>query len=183
RPAVDEGVDRRDRLDPKLARDHRVLVDVDLDQTDGALRLAHHLLQDRPELLAGAAPGGPKIDDDRCRAGRLDDVGHEGTVGAVDDRACRVAGPCGLAPGNGLLHVGFLRVSDRLHSTGPKVAVARSGDKTRPAGGTRRTVRLNGGGGYRDGRSRVVGSCPQSAMKRSRSDVAMAVARSLRSGW
>ena len=41
-----------------------VLVDVDLHQLHPPAGGAHHLLQRRRELLAGAAPGGPEIDQD-----------------------------------------------------------------------------------------------------------------------
>ena len=48
---------------------------------------AHDLLQRRRELLAGAAPGGPEIDQDGDGARGLDDVLHEGLLVAVDDHA------------------------------------------------------------------------------------------------
>ena len=65
RLAVDEGDHRRDRLDAHLARDGRMLVDVHLDQLDLALGGLHDLFQDRRELLAGAAPRRPEIDQHR----------------------------------------------------------------------------------------------------------------------
>ena len=60
RLAADERVDRRHRLDAQLLRQLGVLVDVDLDQPDLALGGADHLLEQRRELLARAAPGAQK---------------------------------------------------------------------------------------------------------------------------
>src|SRR3546814_942838 len=65
---VDERVDRRDRLDPQLAGDHRIAVDVDLHQAHGAVRLLHDLFEHRAELLARSAPCRPEVDDDGRRA-------------------------------------------------------------------------------------------------------------------
>ena len=70
RAAVLEGIDRRDRLDAHLLRQLLVLVDVDLDQPHRALGVAHRLFQRRAELLAGAAPRRPEIDDHRARHAR-----------------------------------------------------------------------------------------------------------------
>ncbi len=78
RPAVLEGVDRGDRLDAHLRRQLLVLVDVDLDQADAALLLAHDLFQRRAELLARAAPRRPEIDDHRRGERGVDDILHEG---------------------------------------------------------------------------------------------------------
>ena len=65
RPAVLEGVNRRDRLDAHLLRDLRVFVDVELDHAHRAVGGAYRLFEDRAELLARAAPRRPEIDDDR----------------------------------------------------------------------------------------------------------------------
>jgi len=86
RPALEEGIDRGDRLDAHLRRQLLVLVDVDLDQAHGALGLGHRLLQRRTQLLAGAAPGRPEIDDDRHLLGGVDDVRHEALGVAVLDQ-------------------------------------------------------------------------------------------------
>src|SRR6266576_2452924 len=65
RPAVLEGIDRRDRLDAHLLRDLGVLVDVELDHTHRTVGRAHDFFEDRPQLLARPAPRRPEIDDDR----------------------------------------------------------------------------------------------------------------------
>ena len=74
RLAVAERVDHRDRLDAQLLGELGALVDVDLDQPDLAAGGLDHALEDRPELLAGPAPGRPEIDDHRLVARLLDDV-------------------------------------------------------------------------------------------------------------
>jgi hypothetical protein len=76
-PAVLERVNGRDRLDAHLLRDLGVLVDVELDHPDRAVRRANGLFEDRPELLARAAPRRPEIDDDRRVERAVDDLGHE----------------------------------------------------------------------------------------------------------
>ena len=63
RLAVDEGEDRRDRLDAHLRGELLVLVDIDLDELHLAIGLAHDLFEQRRQLLAGAAPRRPEIDD------------------------------------------------------------------------------------------------------------------------
>ena len=78
-----EGEHGRNRLDAELLRDLRVLVDVDLDQRHLAAGVSHRLLQNRRELLAGAAPGRPEIDDHRRLLRRLDHVGGEALSGRV----------------------------------------------------------------------------------------------------
>ena len=50
---------------PELAREWRMVVDVHLDQLHLALGGLHDLLEHRGELLAGAAPGRPEIDQHR----------------------------------------------------------------------------------------------------------------------
>ena len=67
RLALLEGDDGGDRLDAELAGDLRMLVDVHLDQLDLALGALDHLLDHRGQLLAGAAPGRPEIDQHRLR--------------------------------------------------------------------------------------------------------------------
>ena len=75
--AVLEGIDHGDGLNAQLLRKRLVFVDIDLDQTNGASGGLNDLLQNRPELLAGFAPGCPEIDDHRHVARHLDDVVHE----------------------------------------------------------------------------------------------------------
>ncbi len=48
------------------------------------------------ERAARPAPGRPEVDDDGRRLRRLDHVGHEGLVGAVDD--VRALGSAGRGP-------------------------------------------------------------------------------------
>src|SRR5690606_9466548 len=79
-----------------------VLVDIDLHQLHRAVHRGDHLLDGRAELLAGTAPGRPEVDDHRDLAGGLDDVLHEGGVGAVLDQ---------VALGRGFL----TRFSDQAH--------------------------------------------------------------------
>ena len=93
RPSVLEGIDGGDRLDAHLLRDLGVLVDVELDHADGAVGVAHGLFQDRAELLAGAAPRRPEIDDDRRVERAVDDLGHEGGGGDVLYRSAAPAAP------------------------------------------------------------------------------------------
>ena len=87
RLAIAERHHGRDRLRARHLgdlREHaRVLVDVDLHHLHGAVVLADDLLEHGPERAARAAPRGPEIHDDGDGLRRLDDVGHEGLVGAV----------------------------------------------------------------------------------------------------
>ena len=87
RAALEEGVDGGDRLDAQLLCQRLVLVDVDLDQLDGALGVLDHLLERRRELLAGPAPGGPEIDDHGTIAGGVEHVLGEIRGRTVDDVA------------------------------------------------------------------------------------------------
>ncbi len=101
--ALPEGDHRGHRLQRQahlgeLADQLAVLVDVDLDQPDAAAGGLHHLLDRRGQLLAGAAPGGPEVDQHGHLAGRLDHVLHEGLLVAVLDDA-RVGGGRTLAGG------------------------------------------------------------------------------------
>ena len=50
------------------------------------------LLEHGRELAAGAAPGGPEVDDDRQLLGALDDVLLEGGLGGVEDHPSRLPG-------------------------------------------------------------------------------------------
>jgi len=85
RAPLAEAEHRGHRLDVHLRGQLAVLVDVDPDQTHQAAGLAHRLFEGRAQGLAGAAPGGPEIDDDGNLHRRLDDVGDEGVGGAVLD--------------------------------------------------------------------------------------------------
>ncbi len=72
-------------MNAHLLRDLGALVDIDLDHADGAIGLAHRFFQQRTELLAGAAPRRPEIDDDCGVVRGIDDIGHEGGGRAVLD--------------------------------------------------------------------------------------------------
>ena len=68
--AVLERLDRRDALDPVLARERMVGVDVELRELDLAVARRNGLLEHRAELAARAAPFGPEVDDYRDRRER-----------------------------------------------------------------------------------------------------------------
>ena len=75
RLTLKNGINRRDRLHAKLACDKAVFIDIDLDQLNALGGIVGADLFDyRGQLLAGAAPFGPKIDNDQTGARRIDDV-------------------------------------------------------------------------------------------------------------
>ena len=74
---VPERLHRRDPLDPEARRERLVGVHVHLRQLDLARPLGDRGLERRGELAAGAAPGGPEVDDHRQLAGALDHPGDE----------------------------------------------------------------------------------------------------------
>ena len=71
---VAEGLHGRDPAHAEPGGEAGVGVDVDLGQLDPALARCHRLLQQGSEHVAGAAPLGPEVDDDRHLARALDDV-------------------------------------------------------------------------------------------------------------
>ena len=77
----------------------------------------HRLLEQRPELLARAAPGRPEIDDDRHLRRGVDDVGHESAVVAVLDQ---VGG--GRDPAPGALNIVCMGASCFFLKSGSKCA-------------------------------------------------------------
>ncbi len=83
RAAAGKGEDGGNGLDAELAGDLGMLVDVDLDQADLPGLLGDDLFERRAQLPAGAAPGGPEIDQDRNLARCLDDVDHEGGIAGI----------------------------------------------------------------------------------------------------
>jgi hypothetical protein len=99
RPSL-EGDDGGDRLDAELSRRlRRVVVDVHLDELDAGRSdsaLTAFSSAGR-ELLAGAAPGGPEIDEHGHLPRRLDDVLDEGRRGGVDDGVAARLGSRGRA--------------------------------------------------------------------------------------
>src|SRR5690606_13024881 len=109
RLAVAEGNHGRDRLDAELAGNRRMVVNVHLDQLDLAGGVAHRLLKYRGELLAGATPGCPEIDQNGLVAGFLDHVGGKAGRGGIlyevagrRGRRSRVCGRGPIADGRGV---------------------------------------------------------------------------------
>ena len=84
--AVYEGDDGWNRLNTHLTRDGGVLVDIHLDELHLPFGGAHHLFQDRSELLAGAAPGGPEVDQHRLPLRFFDNVFDKGLRRRVLDQ-------------------------------------------------------------------------------------------------
>ena len=82
--AVAERLDRRDALDAERLREARVGVGVDLREHDLALARRRLGLEQRAELAARPAPGGPEVDDHGGRARALDHLGVEGRLADVD---------------------------------------------------------------------------------------------------
>lgn len=64
RLCVFEREDRRDRLHLERRRDLRILVDVNLRESDRSGGIGNHFFDDRPEGLAGATPRSPQVDHD-----------------------------------------------------------------------------------------------------------------------
>ena len=92
--AIDETVDGGNGLHPHLGREVLVFIHVDLDQPHQPAGLGHQLFDQRPQLLARAAPGGPEIDDYRSPGRRFDHIDREtGGVAFLDQGA---AGPSAL---------------------------------------------------------------------------------------
>src|SRR4051812_44698566 len=83
--AVLERFDGRDALDAVLRGNLLVGIRVELREDDLALACRGGLLEDRGELAARAAPGGPEVDDDRGRPRALDDLLLEVAFADVDD--------------------------------------------------------------------------------------------------
>ena len=98
--AVLQGVHRRDALHLERRRRLAVGVDVDLGQDDLAARLVDHLLEDRSERLARAAPLRPEVDHDGYLLRPLHHLGGEGGVGDVDRHGWQCTG------GGTLAHLG-----------------------------------------------------------------------------
>ena len=75
--ALTEREDGGDGLHVEGLRHRRVVVDVDLGQLDGAAGVGHRFLQHRPEGLAGPAPLGPEVHNDRHRRTAVQNLGLE----------------------------------------------------------------------------------------------------------
>ena len=78
--------DHRDRLRAEAGGQLRVGVDVDLGEQHAAGELQHDLLQHGAQLLAGAAPFRPEVDDHRDGPRQFEHVA-ERLIGDVDDEA------------------------------------------------------------------------------------------------
>ena len=76
--ALEESVDRRDRLDLELRGEELVGLDVDLGEDHALVGIiGGELVEDRAQLLARPAPFGPEIEDHEAGHRRLDDVALE----------------------------------------------------------------------------------------------------------
>ena len=75
----------RDRADLEGRGELLLLVDIDLGQSERAVVFRGQFFQDRAELLAGPAPLGPEIDQDRGFQRFLQDIGLEAVGGGVED--------------------------------------------------------------------------------------------------
>ena len=78
RLATQKGIDGGDRLDPELAGQRLVLVDIDLDQRDSIGIGSDGAFQHRCQRLARAAPFGPEIDEHEHRFRCIDDIAAKG---------------------------------------------------------------------------------------------------------
>ena len=85
---VEEGVDRRDRLNLQLSGVGRIGVDIDFHQLHATLGRCYSRLNRGAERLTWAAPWRPEIDDNRYGLRRLDNVFHKGRIGPVFDDIC-----------------------------------------------------------------------------------------------
>ena len=72
-----KGEDRRDRLNPKLAGNGGMLVDVHLHELHLATGRAHRIFDNRRQLLAWPAPGCPEVDQHGLIARFLNDIGRK----------------------------------------------------------------------------------------------------------
>src|SRR5215217_2938397 len=87
RTAASKGEDGRDRLHAELPGDARMLVDIDLDELDGARLFGDHLFERRRQLATRTTPGGPEIDQHGHIARGFDDIGAEAGIGGFADQA------------------------------------------------------------------------------------------------
>ena len=98
--AADHREDGRDALHLQRLRDARVGVDIDLGQDPGAAGLIGEPLEDRRELLARLAPGGPQVEQDGHLEGPIEHLGLKRIFGDLDDRGRDRAGWGGGGPGS-----------------------------------------------------------------------------------
>ena len=82
---VTERLHRGDPLDPVLAGEPGIGVDVDLGQLHLPVARGHGALEQRPQLPARAAPLGPEVDDDGNGAGAVENRGREAVLRDVHD--------------------------------------------------------------------------------------------------
>src|SRR5262249_30188003 len=77
-----------------------VLVDIDLDELDLAIGLTDGLFEEGGQLLAGAAPRRPEIDQHRLLARWLDHIRHEtARVGVLDEVRRQRGGGAAISAG------------------------------------------------------------------------------------
>ena len=88
--SVAEGLDGGDALDLEARCELRVGFGVDLDEFDRPATRGDSGFDNRRELLAGPAPIGPEIDDDRNVMGGLDDFALEVGLGDINSHALMV---------------------------------------------------------------------------------------------
>ena len=96
RAARFEGEHGRDRLHAQLLGEIGMLVDIDFDELDLALGLAHDLFDRRAQLFARAAPRRPKIDDDGRFGGGRQHILLERLVARILDKVAGGGGRIGL---------------------------------------------------------------------------------------
>ena len=80
---VDEQ-DGRNAPDLEMRRQLRLLLGVDLGKDEAAFVVVCNTIEQRHQRAAGAAPGGPEIDEDGLRVRGLHHVGHEVGNGGND---------------------------------------------------------------------------------------------------
>jgi pimeloyl-ACP methyl ester carboxylesterase len=84
--AVAKGLDRGNALDVERTRKLGVGIGVDLGEDDFLLARGSRRLEQRSELLAGATPRRPEVNDNRHLARALDHLALEAELANVDDR-------------------------------------------------------------------------------------------------
>ena len=77
RLAIDKSIDCRHGLHPHLLCDLLIIINIHPHHADLAAAGANNLFQNRAELLAGAAPGGPELHDGGRCFRTFNHLGHE----------------------------------------------------------------------------------------------------------
>ena len=89
RTATGKGEYGGNRLNAQLAGNLGVLVDIDLDQPDGAGLFVDHFFKRRGQCPAWTAPRGPEVDQDGRFERSVDNVDLEGLIGGFLDQRAR----------------------------------------------------------------------------------------------